>query len=246
MQQKLCLFETGRKWSALREPTFGVSLLYCKNWLPCSCLEQARVSARSAQAFPFPCTDFLLRFLNFWLTGRGKCPLSGPFCSHLIVWKLTAFHSAQFFDDLQPVSASSAVPFFIARTDLFMIFLKFCLAGLCKCPLNCPIFFWTYWFPFAFSNFWITGLCKCPLSVPLVCTWLFENWVLFLLAYFFRRCTDRTYPLSCPVFVLQELTSVFLSWAGMGKCPLRGLFCTVLFENWLLFLSAEFSTIYSE
>ena len=119
------------------------------------------------------------------------------FCLHCIVWKLTPFLSAEWFDDLQYVSARSAVPFchFLLVENWFLSFgwISRRLTDR-KCPLSCHIFYCKDWLSFfawilayqlkvsarsavafsfaridfhCFSWFWMAGLGKCPLSVPL-------------------------------------------------------------------------------
>ena len=85
------------------------------------------VSARSAVPF---CHFLLVEnwFLSFgWISRRltdRKCPLSSPFCSHFNFCKMTRSLWDGCFDDLQPVSARSAVPFFCCKDWLPFAFFE--------------------------------------------------------------------------------------------------------------------------
>ena len=126
------------------------------------------VSAHSVFPLYIARTDFSLLALNFWMADQPcKCPLSIQICQ--LIWKLTPFRSAEYFDDWQSVSL-----------------------------LSCPIFFCKDWLQFCFSRIFGTALRKWPLSCPFCSPFLAWKLISFSFGCMFRRYKGRKCLLSGP------------------------------------------------
>ena len=216
------------------------------------CLQD--VSAHSA--VPFARTVFLnadsfaFRWISGWFTG-GKCPLSGPFCWQFMVWKLTPFLSAEFFDDLQIVSARSLSCFIsCAKTDFSV-----CFSWIFGWQVNVsarsavPFFVFEDWPFFVSLIFWMTE-SKCSLSCPFCLHFIVWRLIPFLSAESFddlQRVSGRS---AVPLLALywMKIDSFPFGWLFWrfpdGKCPLCGLSLITGTSCYLIFSAFTFSFSY--